>query len=153
MNELKFLLSTLNDLLNKYGGTIGAASLVFSIWVWFRTGNIEKNIIKSREFRTYKDEKREILTQLMSLIDSVTKDNLMDEGIRVAILRYVNKLKKCKGFISFEARYHIFWINHYLKDSMPQSSHQLHVLVRHMGKLVGILEIDPVSRDVEGENG
>ncbi len=141
------MLDSLLTFFNQIGGLISLVSLVFSIVIWYATGNIKKSIRQSKEIEEYKGGKKQAVKKLSELSSSIDKDRLFDNRMKTELLQEINRLLKYKVFVDGQTRWYIWRINRTLKKAAINEKNA-DKIVSYVAKLCGRMSVDPVDQKV-----
>lgn len=78
-----------NDWLNGYGGFISAVSLLLSVFIYIKTGQIKNNIKNLLNHENYEKRKKQAKKKLEGILESINEDNIFDVMILGEISRSI----------------------------------------------------------------
>lgn len=141
------MLNSLLEFFNRIGGLVSLFSLMFSVIIWYATGNIKKSIRQSKEIEEYKGGKKRAIKKLSELASSIEADKLYDNKMKTELLQEVNRLLKYKVFVDWHARWYIWRINCILKNTTINKKNA-DKIISYVAKLCGRMSVDPVDKKV-----
>lgn len=132
---------SVNDWLNGYGGFIGAVSLLLSVFIYAKTGQIKNNIKNLLNHENYEKRKKQTKKKLEGILESVNKDDIFDVMILGEISREIAALEHYSIFFDRRTKKNINLLKKQLNKEFSQIAKEKHKLISLINKVIGDLEI------------
>ncbi len=131
-----------NSWLNIYGGFISLVSLVFSVIIFFLTGQIKKNIKNLLNHDKYISQKKKTKEKLEGILGSIKEDNIFDIKLIGEVSREISSLEHYSIFFDKKTKKNIEDINIILNKGF--SDIESDELIKSINKVIGDLDINDI---------
>ncbi|MBQ4059425.1 MAG: hypothetical protein IJD40_10905 [Lachnospiraceae bacterium] len=137
---MKELWDDFNNWLNFYGGLISIIGLIFSFFTYYRTGQIKSNIRNLLKHDNYERVKKQSKKNFVGILDSITKDDVLDEKLIGEVNRQIAILEHYSIFFDAKTRRNIKSLKKELEKNIHDVIINKQVLITELNKVIGDLE-------------
>lgn len=138
---MKELWDNVNNGLNCYGGLISAISLLLSIFIYIKTGQIKNNIKNLLNHDNYEKRRNQAKKKLEGLLESIEQDNIFDDKLLGEISREIAALEHFSVFFDRKTKKNINLLKKQLNQNYELIKKEKHNLIISINKLIGDLEV------------
>ena len=136
---MKEIWCSINKFLNDYSGLVGAVSLLFSFFIFVKTGQIKKNIKSLLSHKDYEIRKKKAKKELEGMLASICKDDIFDDKLLGEVSREIASLEHYSLFFDKKTKRNIKELKKELeKDAYNRNKNNV---IRSINKVIGDIEI------------
>lgn len=139
---MKEIWSSINNELNSYGGFISAVSLLFSIFIYIKTGQIKNNIKNLLNYENYDKRKKQAKDKLEGILESINQDDIFDGRLLGEISREIEALEHFSVFFDRKTKGNINKLKKQIDRDFEQIKVEKNKLINTINKVIGDLEIN-----------
>lgn len=131
----------INKELNIYGGLVGLISLIMTIFIYFRTGQIKKNIKNLLSHENYLVKKKKGKKDLQSIVDSINEDEIYDQRLLGEISKTISIIDRYALFLDVKTKKNIKNIRKLLSADINELEKRNEMIIC-LNEIIGALEVD-----------